>query len=1072
MKKRSNKAKSLGLMILMILSVISAALFTSVKDVSAETIDISLVSDSVYTGTLYMEGHGFDIEITPASQVMLIERPDGTRDSITLISEGGNIFTGTWIYNGRQYPFSIDLPENTMAFEDVAEIQLMEMTIYDGTIYMDGHSYRVKIYPTLSEMQITYPDESITELAMDGNEAVWILEAVQYALTLDEDDAELRVEEIEEEDNRLIDNLIIEQVDLTRGYAYEPGERIQFRVNVRNNARIDAEDLVVSVAVYRLALYQEAEIDVLGAGESITLGRVRGPREFVLNIPENADPGQNYFATVILRGAEGGVYYQTNSPYFAVTPELDIKDTLRVGERKTYTVRGNDYEIYTRDIDADNGVVRFTMNGEMAENLHVRETYAFGDESRIWVSDMSNIIGQDIAGVNWVQFGFIAGLVERHEQGEIEEEEVPEEGEVIEVEEPVLEVVETEPTREPEIYIMPPLRYDFKQKLYKGWNLVSLPGKAVKFISNDLDSRRLLGFVQVNGDYLTLKQALNRLGKSKFSEHLSKHAFWVYSFSDQYLKAELKTKTRYSKLSLVNGWNMVPITYNMVGKSLNDIKTLCNIEKPYFWDSLEQKWERFSLNRAFTSSDVGKGFVVRSSNYCTFGEPSLTPPDMPGDEDETSSSRLPDLIVSKLKVSKDSDEWVKIDYCIKNNGKATPGWFSLQFKNLNNPDRSFGKLGFSGESFAPGKKFCSSSRRSGVGYEGGNGYISGSNEIQAEVDSEQEVVESNEGNNYKFYTFNTHTAFDGPEEGLPDLTISSLTVSKRSDGQVEIRYCIKNLGSDLSGDGYYLKMYNLDNPSWGFGGAGFSGNNPHSGEEMCFRGSRTGVGYSGGNGYVAGENKIKVVVDAYNQVHESNENNNYMVYAFDTHEAFDEPVEEEEEEEQEVYESGNIAYWWGKVNKYKPTGEGWRNDPDGSSGASIDYLTYCRKWFPDTVSAGYTGSERINDWKNAGLTGSYSATTPVYECLDRQIADSECGSFMERSAVRRTVSIAGTDYAVSATSVQRTRAHSAPRVSFMVDGEHVGTIDLNEEIQTDAGTIRLNNVYYTDAGTKICYDFS
>ncbi len=75
-----------------------------------------------------------------------------------------------------------------------------------------------------------------------------------------------------------------------------------------------------------------------------------------------------------------------------------------------------------------------------------------------------------------------------------------------------------------------------------------------------------------------------------------------------------------------------------------------------------------------------------------------------------------------------------------------------------------------------------------------------------------------------------------------------------------------------------------------------------------------------------------------------------------------------------------INYWWGKVNQYNDNGT-WKTDPDGVSGANIHKLSYCRKWYPDTVSVRDYRYETINDWRNRGNVGSYSGTFESIECV-------------------------------------------------------------------------------------------
>jgi len=75
-----------------------------------------------------------------------------------------------------------------------------------------------------------------------------------------------------------------------------------------------------------------------------------------------------------------------------------------------------------------------------------------------------------------------------------------------------------------------------------------------------------------------------------------------------------------------------------------------------------------------------------------------------------------------------------------------------------------------------------------------------------------------------------------------------------------------------------------------------------------------------------------------------------------------------------------ISYWLGKVNQHTENGI-WKTDPDGVSGANLEKLTYCQKWYPDTVAVEEYKLETINNWKAAGNTGSYTSTRLSYECV-------------------------------------------------------------------------------------------
>ena len=79
-----------------------------------------------------------------------------------------------------------------------------------------------------------------------------------------------------------------------------------------------------------------------------------------------------------------------------------------------------------------------------------------------------------------------------------------------------------------------------------------------------------------------------------------------------------------------------------------------------------------------------------------------------------------------------------------------------------------------------------------------------------------------------------------------------------------------------------------------------------------------------------------------------------------------------------------IAYVMGKVNQHiDPVTGTWASDPDGKSGANIDKVNYCNKFYPGTGSISQIPNETITTWKRAANTRdskSYIFTVPVYAC--------------------------------------------------------------------------------------------
>ena len=75
-----------------------------------------------------------------------------------------------------------------------------------------------------------------------------------------------------------------------------------------------------------------------------------------------------------------------------------------------------------------------------------------------------------------------------------------------------------------------------------------------------------------------------------------------------------------------------------------------------------------------------------------------------------------------------------------------------------------------------------------------------------------------------------------------------------------------------------------------------------------------------------------------------------------------------------VPESPRIAYWPGKVNLHRDSGGNWTKDSDCSSGAGINPLIYCKKFYPATTSATSVpvSAKPPLLWNTAGCTAQYS----------------------------------------------------------------------------------------------------
>lgn len=83
-----------------------------------------------------------------------------------------------------------------------------------------------------------------------------------------------------------------------------------------------------------------------------------------------------------------------------------------------------------------------------------------------------------------------------------------------------------------------------------------------------------------------------------------------------------------------------------------------------------------------------------------------------------------------------------------------------------------------------------------------------------------------------------------------------------------------------------------------------------------------------------------------------------------------------------------IMYFSGKVNQHTDVKGNWLTDPDGTSGANLDKLTYCKKWFPNTIKVEDYKLETISGWRNRGnVDGPFTSTKMSTKCVQTSIGE-------------------------------------------------------------------------------------
>ena len=168
----------------------------------------------------------------------------------------------------------------------------------------------------------------------------------------------------------------------------------------------------------------------------------------------------------------------------------------------------------------------------------------------------------------------------------------------------------------------------------RGWNLVSLPGI---FESTKSTCRKdPYGFVYLKekGEFITIQEAERLMGEKEMQAYLSENAFWIYGFESCRITFELTEYQTFNAIELVEGWNLVPVTVDMKGLSLNDIKASCELKSAYRWEEGAQKWQKINFEKSFSTDDLHKGVLVKTGNSCVLGGAKIVPPEFPEEDDK------------------------------------------------------------------------------------------------------------------------------------------------------------------------------------------------------------------------------------------------------------------------------------------------------------------------------------------------------------------------------------------------------------------------------------------------------
>jgi hypothetical protein len=139
-------------------------------------------------------------------------------------------------------------------------------------------------------------------------------------------------------------------------------------------------------------------------------------------------------------------------------------------------------------------------------------------------------------------------------------------------------------------------------------------------------------YLKDEGRYATFREAVKIMGPLKFRRYLIHNAFWVYTPEDDELVFNIWRFTSYNGMPVSRGWNFIPVTRDMAGVTLDEVRDGCEFTSLYMWDEVEQDWYKIGLDHEFTDGEVYSGIVAKAEADCKLGADTQqvpTPPPLP-----------------------------------------------------------------------------------------------------------------------------------------------------------------------------------------------------------------------------------------------------------------------------------------------------------------------------------------------------------------------------------------------------------------------------------------------------------
>lgn len=113
-----------------------------------------------------------------------------------------------------------------------------------------------------------------------------------------------------------------------------------------------------------------------------------------------------------------------------------------------------------------------------------------------------------------------------------------------------------------------------------------------------------------------------------YDDNAGLYSFWVY-IDNVGTQNKLIYKVHINDLNNIEmkkGWNFVGMNPKFIGRSINQLKGECIIEKVYYWSAPAKRWFEFSTSEIISDEYLSRGLVIKVNGACSFSDSRIISP--------------------------------------------------------------------------------------------------------------------------------------------------------------------------------------------------------------------------------------------------------------------------------------------------------------------------------------------------------------------------------------------------------------------------------------------------------------